>query len=235
QDIHDADETRNKFIERLFIDLARRPDLFQSSAREYDDAVGHFQGFLLVVRDKNSRDVQFLMQPDEPFPKFLADFGIHGPKRLIQQKDTWLGSEGTRNGDALPLAARELVRITPLQTFQPEELHQLGHARFELCAFPFFDLQPKRNVLEHIHALEQRVILEDKADVSLLDGQIIDALAANENVTGGGQFQTCYHAQHGSLSTATRPQQGHQLALFHGKGDVIDGGSFAEAFCDLFQ
>src|SRR5207245_11648029 len=69
----------------------------------------------------------------------------------------------------------------------------------------------------------------------LLTGQIMDALAANEKVTGGGQFQTCYHAQHGSLSTATRPQQGHQLALFHGKGDVIDGGSFAEAFCDLFQ
>ena len=82
---------------------------------------------------------------------------------------------------------------------------------------------------------EQRVILEHEADVALLHGDVVDALAADENVAGGGHFQPGDHAQHGGLAAAAGPEQRHQLAFLHGKGDVVDGGDLAEFFADVFQ
>ena len=50
-------------------------------------------------------------------------------------------------------------------------------------------------------------MLKDKTDVALLDGNIVDPLAANEDVAFGRHFQAGDHAQHGRLAAAARAQQ----------------------------
>ena len=88
--------------------------------------------------------------------------------------------------------------------------------------------------LDDVHVLEQGVILEDETDVALLDRRLVDAVAADEDVAGGGHFQAGDHAQDGGLAAAAGTEQGHQLALLDGEGDVADGGDVAELLGDVF-
>ncbi len=77
--------------------------------------------------------------------------------------------------------------------------------------------------------------MEDEPDVALLHGHIINALAANEYVTGGRHLQTGDHTEDCRLAAAAGSEQGHQLALFYRESDVVDGGGLAELFGDVLQ
>jgi hypothetical protein len=83
------------------------------------------------------------------------------------------------------------------------------------------------------HRLEQGVVLEDEADVAPLDGEIVDALAADVDVAGGGHFQAGDHAEHGGLAAAAGAEEGDQLAVLDGQVDVLDGDHVAEALGDV--
>src|SRR6266567_60878 len=120
-----------------------------------------------------------------------------------------------RATNSLALAARKLVWVAPFQAFQSKQVQQFGYSGFDIRSLPFLDLQAEGDVFEHGHVLEQGVVLEDEPDVALLHGQIINALAANEHVTGGRHFQTGDHTQHRRLAAAAGSEQGHQLALFY--------------------
>src|SRR6185503_8556510 len=91
------------------------------------------------------------------------------------------------------------------------------------------------DVLEYIHVLEQRVILKDKADVALLDGEVVDALAANVDVAVGRHFQAGNHAEHGRFAAAAGSEQRQQLALLDRVADVVHGDHAAESLADIFQ
>ena len=73
---------------------------------------------------------------------------------------------------------------------------------------PLLDLQPKRDVLEHCHVLEQRVILKHESDIPLLHGKIIHPLPANQNVARGRHLQSRDHSQDRRFSAAAGPQPG---------------------------
>src|SRR5207302_9560858 len=75
----------------------------------------------------------------------------------------------------------------------------------------------------------------DKSNVALLDGEIIDALAADVNVSFGRHFQTGDHAQDGGFAAAAGPEQREQLALVGGEADVAYGSHVAESLADVFQ
>ena len=88
-------------------------------------------------------------------------------------------------------------------------------------------------LLEDVHVLEQRVVLEHEPDVAALNGDVVDAVAANEDVAAGGRLQAGDHAQDGRFAPAAGAEQGHQLALFDGEGDAPDGGNIAESLGDV--
>src|SRR5205823_4796717 len=131
------------------------------------------------------------------FPEFLPDLRVHGAERLVEQEHARFGRERAGNGDALPLPSGKLVRVASFQFLEAEQLEQFVNARLDVGPLPFLDLEAKGDVLEYIHVFEQRVILKDKADVALLDGELVDALAANEDVSLGRHFQAGNHAEHG--------------------------------------
>src|SRR4030095_8258519 len=103
----------------------------------------------------------------------------------------------------------------------------------EVRLFPFFYLKAERDVLEHIHGFEQRVVLEDETDVPLLHRKVIDLSAANVDLALGRHFQARNHSQHGSFASATGTQQPDQLTFFNGEINVIHSGDFAESFADF--
>ena len=124
------------------------------------------------------------------------------------------------------------MRIAPFQPFQPEQLEQLFNPRLGFSTLPFLDLQAEGDVLEDGHVLEQRVVLEHEADITLLHGHIVYPLAPDEHVPGGRHLQPGNHAQHRRLPPAARAEQSHQLAFLHGKRHVADDRIVAELFGD---
>jgi hypothetical protein len=119
--VHHADETGDELVGGLLVDLAGRADLFQAAAGEDDDAVADFHRLLLVVGDEDRGDVEIVVEADQPFAQFLADLGVDGAERFVEEEDAGLGGEGAGDGHALPLSAGQLVGKAPLESLEVEE------------------------------------------------------------------------------------------------------------------
>src|SRR6185436_4540410 len=62
---------------------------------------------------------------------------------LVHQQDAWLGGEGARDGHPLPHAARQLRRIAPFETLQPDECDEVRGPFHPLRLGDAGDLQRK--------------------------------------------------------------------------------------------
>ena len=230
--VHHANKARDEFIRGLLINFTRRADLFEVALGKDHDAVGNFHRFLLIVRDENRRHVQIVMQLHQPLAQLLPNLRVHRAERFIQQQHTRLGCQRTGDGDALTLTTGELMRKAFLQSAQAEQLDQFRHACFDVHLLPLLDLEAERDVLEHAHVSEQGVALEHKTDVALLHGHVIDPLPPNKNVSFRRHFQPGNHPQHRRLAAAAGTEQANQLSVVDREVHVVDGGNFAELFCD---
>ena len=133
------------------------------------------------------------MQGTQPAAQILTHLGVQRAKRLVQQQDAWLGSQGPRQRDTLLLATGQLGRIAVCQ------LWQLNH--FQQFRYPFVDFllrgpapagqgfQAEGDVLGDRQVLEQGVVLENKTDVSVPNVQVTDIVATKQHPAGIRRFQ----------------------------------------------
>src|SRR5690606_19284223 len=89
-------------------------------------------------------------------------------------------------------------------------------------------LEAEADVLRHRHVTEQRVMLEDEADIALLHGPARGVLVAEEHRAGGGEVEAGDEAQERRLARAGRPQQRDQLARADVERHVVKRGEAAE-------
>lgn len=99
--VHIAQEIHDEFGCRMVKNLVRGTGLFDASFMGHHDPVRDFQGFVLIVRDKDAGHVQFVVQAAQPGSQFLSDFGVQGAERFIQQEHTRLDGESAGQGDPL--------------------------------------------------------------------------------------------------------------------------------------
>lgn len=66
----------NKGIGRLMIDFFGRADLLDASFVHQHHSVRHFQGFFLIMGDKDAGDFQLIVKPPEPLAQFFVLFVI---------------------------------------------------------------------------------------------------------------------------------------------------------------
>ncbi|KAG0926323.1 hypothetical protein G6F31_018430 [Rhizopus arrhizus] len=74
--------------------------------------------------------------------------------------------------------------------------------------------QAEGDVLEHRHVLEQRIVLEYEADLTLAHIDRGGVFAGEQHTAGIGRLQPRDDAQQRGLAAAGRPQQRHELARF---------------------
>ena len=84
-DIGLTNEFGNKSIARVIINVHRTTLLFDLPVIQHHHLTGNFHSFFLIMRHKNTGDVQFLMQTAQPLPQILAHTGIQSAERFIQQ------------------------------------------------------------------------------------------------------------------------------------------------------
>ena len=83
--------------------------------------------------------------------------------------------------------------------------------------------------------LEQRVILENKADAPILHGQIGGVPVVEIDVTAIGRVQTGDDAKQRRLSRARRSEQRHQFARLNVERDVAQRSKGAEVLFDALD
>src|SRR5918998_1789456 len=107
------------------------------------------------------------------------------------------------------------------EVLELNERQQLVDAR-QLLSFGLLSHgQPEGNVLPHVHVSEQCIVLEDEADLSLLDASVGLILAGHVDASRRGPLQSGEHLQHRRLARSTRAEKRGDLAFLSDEVDCI--------------
>src|SRR6202040_4084344 len=105
------------------------------------DTVGHREGFLLVVGDEDEGDAELFLQPLEFGLHGVAQLGVEGGERFVEEEDFGLAGDGAPEGAALALAAGELRWLAALQIAERYEFDDLPHAIGDFGGWPLLHFQ----------------------------------------------------------------------------------------------
>ncbi len=172
--VHVAHELDHERGCGMIENLLRRADLFDGGGIHDDDFVGELEGFLLVVSDKDGRELDIFMKLTKPAAQVFAHLRVQRTERFIQEKDARSNGEGSGEGDALALSAGEFVRESaaiPSQLHQAEQfLDPLANRRASGTFASFANGEAEGDVLAYGHMPEEGVMLKDHADLPLPGG-----------------------------------------------------------------
>ena len=237
--IHVSQEIDDKFIGGFVKNFIGRADLLDASLVHDHDPVGHFQGLVLVVGDKDAGDMNLIVQLTEPATQSQANFGIQGAERLVEEQYLGLDGQGSGQGHALPLSAGELGGQTIFQALELDEMEQVCDPLADFLAGGALgarpDAQAEGDVLKHRHVAEQGVVLKYESHVPLPDRLVGDVLPVKEHRARRfiRLFQSGNDAEQGCFARARRPQESDQLSVGNGQGDIAQGGKLAEGLGDV--
>ena len=175
--------------------------------------------------------------------------GIQLTSRFVCQQDGGLVDEGATDGHTCLLATRELCDRA---VFQREDAHELqqcqGVQLFLLCRCLLRGESRQQDVLPHRELRQQAMILIDKTN--LLVAQVAETfrglLATHLNLLPPHHIATLISRQQGAEDVQQRglphprlAHDGHELALFHMQGEVVEHGQLSltvdESFCYVFE
>ena len=169
-------------INRLVINIDRRPRLNNFTVIHNENPVAHSQGFLLVVRDKDKSNAQTLLQFPQLILHICTQLQIQSRQRLIQQNDPRLINDCPRDGYTLALTARQFANRTALKTFQLNHFQYFGNPLLNFFFINLAQTQRKGHIFKNIHMRKQCIGLKNRVDVSFISWNIIDADAIKKNI-----------------------------------------------------
>lgn len=217
-----AEEVGDEGRLRVLVQVCGGAELLDAARVHHRDGVGHGHGLLLVVGDMDERDADLGLDALELQLHLAAQLQVEGAERLVEEEHLRVVDQGAGDGDALLLAAGQLVRLALREVAELNELqHVVDLLLHRLDAAP---AQTEGDVLGDVQVREERVALKDGVDGPLVRGQVGDVPAAERDGAGGGLLQPRDHPQGGGLAAAGRSEQGEEGALGDGQVERLDGG-----------
>ena len=125
-----ADEAGHERRLRSVVQILRRAQLFEASMTHDADVIGQHQRLGLIVGDVDEGRAEGGLQLLQFDLHVLAQLEIERTQRFVEQQQGRLEHQAARDGDALPLAARQLIDAFARRTAQAHAL-QHGVAAFE--------------------------------------------------------------------------------------------------------
>ncbi len=183
--------------------------------RHHADPIGDAERFLLVVGHEQRRDAELGLDPADLVAQREADLGVERRQRLVEQEHLGLHGERPGEGDALLLAARQLVWIAVGECGELDELEHLVDPVLALLARDLAGPQAEVDVERDVEVREQAVALEHHAHVPLVRRLVGDVDAVHRHRAGVGAFETGGDAQRRGLPAPAGPEEADQLAVLH--------------------
>ena len=222
-----------KRVLRVVIELVRRADLLDDAAVHDHDPIGQRHGLDLVVGDVDGRGAHLLVHLLDLGAHLHPELGVEVRQRLVEQEHLGIAHDGAAHGDALALAAGELLGLAVEQLRDVEDAGRLVDALLDLGLGKALEPQPERHVLEHGHVRVERVVLEHHGDVAVFRRHVVDDVAADEDLAVGDVLETRDHAQRRRLAAARWPHQHHELVVGDVEVDASHGLDLVVALDDL--
>jgi hypothetical protein len=146
-------------------------------------ARGHFH----VVGDDDDGRSEAGVDVANQGQDLFACAGVEIPGRLVGEEDRRVDRQGARDGDALALAAGELVGEMLKPVFELDEAEKLARAVVDVLARPAAQVQRQADVLDRGERRQQVEELEDEAILSrrIRVNVVGQALSASPSVTTG--------------------------------------------------
>src|SRR5262249_47040134 len=187
------------------------------------DAVGHGHRLGLVVRHVHHGDADLAVNALELDLHLLAQVLVQGPEGLVEQKHIRVEDEATGERDTLLLTAGQLARVFVGEGPQADEVEDRAHALGLPRARKPAHAQRESDVALDRHVGEQRVALEDDADVALVRLAARQILAAELDDATGRLLEAGDHHERRRLPGAARAEEREELALRDVEADAVDG------------
>ena len=199
-----------------------------------EDAVGDLGG-LGVVGDHEDGLVELAAGLAEHLEDGVGVLGVEVAGGFVGEDDGGTVDEGAGDGDALLLAAGELVGAMVEAALDAEHFGEVVEERF--VQFPFggcakggdvvgdFDVAHGRERGQQIEALEDKADLGAAHFGALGVGEFGEVGAIDEDRAGGGVGETAQDVEEGGLSRTGGADDGDELAGGDGEVDVAEGGN----------
>ena len=233
--IRAADEIRDKPRGRPFVDFAGPADLLDRAAVHHRDAIGHGKRFALVVRHEHCRDGEAALKCGDLRAHVLPQLEVEVAERLVEQQDRRPDDQRACERHALALAAGKLERPPPAQAGELDEVERLLDAGVDLPPIDPPHPQTEGDVLRHGHVREQRIVLEDHADIAREGLQVLDMPPLEVDLAGVRREEPGDQPERRRLAASRRSEQGDELALRDGQVERAHGGDDAEALLDALE
>ena len=154
--------------------------------------------------------------------QLLAELGVEGTHRLVEQQHGRLEHQRPGQRDALLLATGELVRLALGHRAHLHELERGADAAAYVVLGGLLVAQPERDVLADVEEREQRVGLEHGVDRPLVRRHLREVAAVEQDLPGVGLLEARDHPQCRGLPASRRPEQREELALSDLEVEAVD-------------
>ena len=178
------------------------------------DAVRYGKRLFLIMRDIDRRNADLFLHFTDGRTHLHAQLGIEVRKRLIHQKHARMDDDGACECDALLLSAGQPLRQTVLIFGDLHDIEDLIDLLLHLCFGEFPQLQSILYIFPHRKMGENRIALENHADIALMRRDIIDDLIIEADLAAFDAVETRDHAQERRLATARRTQKREKFPVF---------------------
>ncbi|MCY1411333.1 hypothetical protein D9M71_267170 [compost metagenome] len=196
------------------------------------DALGHGHGLFLVVGHHHAGHANALDDLHQLQLHLRAQLLVQRAHRLVEQQQLRTFGQRAGQGDALALAAGELVRLALGVLAHLHQLEHLVDALVDLVLRQAVLLEAEGDVLRHAHVREQCVGLEHHVDRPLVGRHVGDVLAIEEDAPFGRPFEAGEHAQQGGFTGTGTAEQGEDLAFLDSQGHAVHSQRLVELLGD---
>ena len=205
-------------------------DLNDPSFIHDSNATGDGHCFFLVVSNDHEGGAGLFLNIHQLKLRSLAQLGIQRAQRFIKQQQLGRFGKRAREGNALALPSRNLVRFPARKLFQPGQFKHLINTGRNRRFVTAFSAQTKGDVVPDGQVRKQRIGLEHHVHSPLVGRNLRNIFACQFNRARRRVFKTCEHAHHCGFPTARRAQQGKEFLRINIKGQIVDGCKIAKAF-----
>ncbi|MPM60397.1 hypothetical protein SDC9_107248 [bioreactor metagenome] len=202
QQVSGAEEVGYEGGARCAVNLLGGTQLLDVAAVQQGDPVAHGERLALVMGDEDHRRADPALQLAKLGLHLVAQLGVQIAQRLVEQQHAGLVGQCPGQGDPLLLAAGELPGAASGIVCQPHQVEHLIDAGGLLGFGNLAGLQPVGDILGDRQMREQRVVLEDQAEITAVGRGVGDIASVDDDLTCRWLHEAGDHIEQSRLAAA---------------------------------